>query len=264
MAHTSTASRQRSNNPRTRNAFFSTSPFVRKLPGVQAPNRPGGPRTVPTLQPPNLGGPGGGSVPPGLQFPGAPQPGGLVPFGGGGGGGGVPGTTGGGGGSIQAPPPGNLTSALGPGGPFLITSDNPFTQSRFGGQIGGGSNIPTIGESTPEGTDRQRLEDLRRFDRLGFAKEMDARRGITEEGTGKTAEASRLLAGALQNNPFISTEGLGQLQRGVAPLLNQIDPAFFRHTSPVIVKALVGLLQSFGIRPEDLAFQQQAARPEGF
>jgi hypothetical protein len=110
----------------------------------------------------------------------------------------------------------------------------------------------------------QQLQDMMRFDRLGFARVVDASRGVSEQGTGRTAEAAKLLAGAVQNNPFISVEGLGQLQRGVAPLLNQIDPAFFRHTSPVIVKSLLGLLQSFGVRPEDVAFQQQAARPEGF
>lgn len=268
MAHTSTASRRRSNNPRTRNAFFSTSPFARKLPGLQPPNRPGGPRTFPTLQPPNRpGGPDiGGGTPPGLQSPGTGGSGGLFPvFGGEGGtpGSGVTGT-GGGGGSVFAPPPGSLTSALGPGGPFLITSDNPFTQARFGGQVGGGTNIPTIGETTAQGTEKQRLDDLRRFDRLGFAKEMDARRGVTLQGKGKTGEVAKLLATDVQNNPFISTEGLGQLQRGLAPLLNQIDPAFFRHTSPVIVQSLLGLYQSLGVRIEDIIFQQQAARPEGF
>ncbi len=256
MPHTSTATRQRSNNPRTRNTLLGTSPFARKLPGLQPPNRPGGARTFPTFQPPTRE-PAFPRGAPGLQPPNRNP---LIESSGG-----FQGT----GAGLQDPfstaaAGTSLTSALGPGGPFLVTSDNPFTQSRFGGQIGGGTNIPTIAETTPEGADRQMMDDLRRFDRLGFAKELDRRRGITEQGTGKTAEASKLLAGALQNNPFISPEGLGQLQRGVAPLLNQIDPAFFRHTSPVIVKSLLGLLQSFGVRPEDVAFQQQAARPEGF
>ncbi|KKN40290.1 hypothetical protein LCGC14_0735000 [marine sediment metagenome] len=264
MPHTSTATRRRSNNPRTRNTLLGTSPFARKLPGLQPPNRPGGARTFPTFQPPTRESafPRGA---PGLQppvresvfprgVPGAQPPirnplidgGGLQdPF------------------SVAAAGT-SLTSALGPGGQFLVTSDNPFTQSRFGGQVGGGTNIPTIAETTPEGADRQRMADLQRFDRLGFAKELDRRRGITLQGTGKTGEVAKLLATDVQNNPFISPEGLGQLQRGLAPLLNQIDPAFFRHTNPIIVQSMLGLLQSLGVRPESVAFQQQAARPEGF
>lgn len=232
MPHTTSLARQRSKNPQTRTALFDTSPFTRKLPqtpSLQAPSRPGGARTLAT-------------IPPQLPTPATP---------------------------IAA------TAAFGPDGPFLISSDNPFTVGRFFGQTGGTTNIPTINAlSLGEAAQRSagvdpallQLEDLRRNDRLGYARALEYIRPDPSRavGTGQTAEAARLLAGAVQNNPFISIAGLGQLQRGVAPLLNQIDPAFFRHTSPVIVQSLLGLLQSFGMRPEDVIFQQQAARPEGF
>ncbi|KKN72529.1 hypothetical protein LCGC14_0410330 [marine sediment metagenome] len=79
-----------------------------------------------------------------------------------------------------------------------------------------------------------------------------------------TAQAARLLSGAVAGNPFISQEGQGRLQGGQAPLLNQITPSFFRQTSPVIQQSLLGLFQSLGLRPEDVSFIMQQFTPRGF
>ena len=222
MPHTSTAARQRSNNPQTRNSLFDASPFSRKIPPLGGGLGGDGPvRAFPTLppnRPPGVGGPI-------LQPPNRPLPFPITPL-----------------------PPGLLPPGLSPG-------------------LGGGGGLipgeaPTPGKS--QLSQLMFLDNLRRNDRLGYARALEfIRGGELEQGTGATAEAARGLAGALQNNPFISVEGLGNLQRGVGPLLNQIDPAFFRNTSPVIVQSLLGLLQSLGQRPEDVIHFIQATRPVG-
>ena len=77
------------------------------------------------------------------------------------------------------------------------------------------------------------------------------------------ANAARLQAMAMRGNPFIDREGLLQMARGFVPNEQQINPAFYRYTSPVIQQALSGLRQSVGYRPEEQAFTQQAFTPAG-
>ena len=77
----------------------------------------------------------------------------------------------------------------------------------------------------------------------------------------QVANASRLLMQAMSGNPFITPEGLQRMQRGFAPLENEINPAFYRYTSPVIQQALSGLRQSVGYRPEEQQFTAAQMRP---
>lgn len=75
------------------------------------------------------------------------------------------------------------------------------------------------------------------------------------------ANAARGLSGTMKGNPFITQEGLLQMARGFAPDENQIDPAFYKYTSPVIQQMLQGLRTSTGYRAEDQAFTQQQFTP---
>ena len=77
----------------------------------------------------------------------------------------------------------------------------------------------------------------------------------------QVSSAARLLMQALSGNPFITPEGIQRMQRGYAPLENEINPAFYRYTSPVIQQALSGLRQSVGFRPEEQQFTAAAFRP---
>ena len=85
-----------------------------------------------------------------------------------------------------------------------------------------------------------------------------------EDKNNPLAEAAKLLNGAVQGNPFIDAAGKKALQAGRLPLFNQINPAFYRYTSPVILQALQGLWQSGGIRPEEQEFFANIFRPAGF
>lgn len=81
---------------------------------------------------------------------------------------------------------------------------------------------------------------------------------------GSLAVAAKELAPAVASNPFISSEAKEALAQGRLPLLGDISPAFYRHTSPTIVQILQGLFTSSGfIRPEDLAFET-SFRPASF
>ena len=83
------------------------------------------------------------------------------------------------------------------------------------------------------------------------------------QNTGPLADAARLFSGSVAGNPFINAAGQGRLSTGYLPDMNQINPAFWRYTSPVIQQALSGLYQSGGFRPEDLDFARNIARPLG-
>ena len=81
---------------------------------------------------------------------------------------------------------------------------------------------------------------------------------------GSLADAAKLVSSAVATNPFITPEGKEALAKGRLPLLGDISPAFYRHTSPSIVQSLQGLFIGTGLfRPEDL---QAAAniRPASF
>ena len=76
-----------------------------------------------------------------------------------------------------------------------------------------------------------------------------------------TEQAAQLLFGAVRNNPFITPEGRTNLEQGLAPLLNQINPAFWRYTSPTIIKSLESLFRSLGLLTDDLRFTIGSRRP---
>ena len=76
-----------------------------------------------------------------------------------------------------------------------------------------------------------------------------------------TEQAAQLLFGAVRNNPFITPEGRANLEQGLAPLLNQINPAFWRYTSPTIIKSLESLFRSLGLLTDDLRFTIGSRRP---
>jgi len=78
-----------------------------------------------------------------------------------------------------------------------------------------------------------------------------------------TADAARLLSGAVRGNPFINEMGQARLMSGRAPLLSEIDPTFFGTTSPTVQRALLGLFQSMGMRPEDVQFFFESTRIPG-
>ena len=85
--------------------------------------------------------------------------------------------------------------------------------------------------------------------------------GTTPNPNQYVANAARLLGPALAGNPFITPEGLARLRRGYAPLENEIQPAFYHYTSPVIQQALAGLRQSVGYRPEEQQFTASQFQP---
>ena len=87
--------------------------------------------------------------------------------------------------------------------------------------------------------------------------------GTPAVGGNPLANAAQLFGGSVAGNPFIAQGGQQRLQQGLLPDLNQINPAFWRYTSPVIQQALQGLYRSAGVRPEELEFTAQQWRPMG-
>ena len=135
-------------------------------------------------------------------------------------------------------------------------------RAQFGGgdptrtaqPVGGGVMGPTM---TGQGSGLAGLEGLAGLspEELEAVKQMNPNMEI--------GNAARGMAGMFAGNPFISPEGLLQMQRGYAPTDQQINPAFYRYTSPVIQQMLAGLRQSGGYRLEDQAHTQQQFTPAG-
>ncbi len=61
--------------------------------------------------------------------------------------------------------------------------------------------------------------------------------------TNPIGAAAQELGAVLVNNPFISPKGRQALREGRVPQMNDLQPAFFRFTSPDNVAALQGLIQ---------------------
>jgi len=140
----------------------------------------------------------------------------------------------------------SLTAA--PTGPAPLTDIIPGSQGIL--------NTPPVGYQP--GQQYLPLEN-----RAQFAYNLGSQMGL-QENTGPLANAARLLANSLAGNPFISPEGLANLQRGLLPNMNALSPAFFQNTSPTIADALQGLYRSGGIRTPDLMFALQQMAPESF
>ena len=172
---------------------------------------------------------------------------------------------------------GDIGATLKPGGAF-DTAYQQFGQGQ--GSIGdlmkaAGYQVPGAGgggvtpSAVPGGapTPGAGLQGLQSF--IGMSPEdLAAMREIYASGPMNTqnaplANAARLQAQAMRGNPFISREGLLQMARGFTPNENQIDPAYYQYTSPVIQQALQGLRTSAGYRPEDQMFTQQQFTPMG-
>ncbi len=60
--------------------------------------------------------------------------------------------------------------------------------------------------------------------------------------TNPLGAAAQKLGAALVNNPFISAKGRQALREGRVPQMNDLQPAFFRFTSPDNIQALQGLI----------------------
>jgi hypothetical protein len=173
--------------------------------------------------------------------------------------------------------PAAATSAFGIGGPFLVSTPNPFTAERFRGQVGNGG-LPTVDDPFVEGIRKQAgtavPENIMRLGsmlgatpgaRADFARFLGMGQQTAEDFpetiASDTAAAARLMATNVQNNPFISPEGLSMLQRGLLPNPNMIQAAFWRHSDPVTKQTMLGLYRERGLLPEQLGASAEAARP---
>lgn len=83
-------------------------------------------------------------------------------------------------------------------------------------------------------------------------------------GNAYTANAARLLGGAVANNPFLTRPARTGLSAGNIPPINQIDPAFWKYTTPSVSKSLLGLFESVGRPREDVLFTSGRYRPPSF
>jgi hypothetical protein len=174
--------------------------------------------------------------------------------------------------------PGMATSAFGIGGPFLVSTPNPFTAERFLGQVGDGG-IPTVDKPFLETLQTQAKatgvpENIMRVGsmlgatpgaRADFARFLGMGQSTAEDFPEKIhpelAASARRMADEVQNNPFISPEGLSMLQRGLMPNPNMIQAAFWRHADPVTKQKMLGLYQERGVLPEQIGAAAEAARP---
>lgn len=135
-------------------------------------------------------------------------------------------------------------------------------RAQFGGgqrtaaPVGGGVPGPAMGGNLAglQGLAGLSPEDLAAVQEIGASGQMNT-------ANPEIANAARLQAMAMRNNPFITREGLLQMARGFVPTEQQINPAFYRYTSPVIQQSLAGLRQSVGYRPEEQSFIQQQFTP---
>lgn len=83
-------------------------------------------------------------------------------------------------------------------------------------------------------------------------------------GQSDLAAAAKLVLEGVQGNPFITPAGKKALASGAVPQFNQINPAFYRYTTPSVVQALMGLYPMTGLfGPEDPAFMANIFRPRG-
>lgn len=256
MPHTSLAARKRSKNPKTRNSLLDASPFTRNQPATltQSPFRtasmiPGAPAAIgPVVTT-------GGTI---TSTSPAPQQAQLFEQ------------------IAQRKLGATAQGTLGPReGPLAALSARQQAQGLLQGTAGVPTPPPVQdpgGEAPGQEVDRPATpEELERMSfmlsnqpgaRPAFAQFLGRDMPVSE--TSATSEAANLLAGSVAENPFISPEGLSMLQRGFAPALNTISSAFWRHTSPVIRQAMLGLLQAnpaAPIRPEDVAHFAEATRP---
>lgn len=169
----------------------------------------------------------------------------------------------------------------------VFSQINPFRRQLSGGgrgipvKVGGGIPLdPERGFEPPGGTggafdptargvDDPPLTDLvgqpepgpGLAERADFARNLGSGQPVNTNE--QIANAARLLAGAVENNPFITVEGLDRLQRGFVPDLNMIRPEFFRQSDPVVTAALQGLLESVSVTRQSQEQFVNVTRPRG-
>ena len=108
-----------------------------------------------------------------------------------------------------------------------------------------------------EGRPVEAQQALRRAAGLPADEELDVLEG-------SLAEVAKLLGPAVASNPFLAPRAKEMLAKGRVPLLEDISPAFYRHTSPSIVQSLQGLLVGTGnLTREDVEFFSNT-RPASF
>ncbi len=66
---------------------------------------------------------------------------------------------------------------------------------------------------------------------------------LLDEATNPIGSTAQKLGAVLINNPFISAKGRQALREGRVPQMNDLQPAFFRFTSPDNIAALQTLIQ---------------------
>lgn len=175
-------------------------------------------------------------------------------------------------------PSNNVQPVFSPPNPFLTRAQaGPLTRTRRevrrtadGGSRGftddpGGSMdiipVPSPVEAL-QALREGRPVEARRSLRLGAGLPAEEELGVLE---GSLAEAAKLVSRSVATNPFITPDAKEKLAQGRLPLLGDISPAFYRHTSPSIVQALQGLFLGTGLfTPEDLEFARTSALPASF
>ncbi len=180
--------------------------------------------------------------------------------------------------------PFSVRQALGSGGipgasPSLLANSTAPGPQALGGELPGSipieSQVERIlgasaglmpgpsGEPTPTSLDALRLLQEQKFG-------IDPSTPVSPTDGGPTVAASdlalaaRALQPGVENNPFITPEGKKALARGGVPSFNQINPAFYRYSSPTVVQALQALYpmtQLFG--PQDASFFANLFTPRG-
>lgn len=182
--------------------------------------------------------------------------------------------------------PFSVRQALGEGipgaSPSLLangTAPGPQTAGGAGGAIPGdipiGSQVERIlqasaglapgptGEPAPTALDALRLLQEQKFG-IDPSTPVSPTDGAPTVAASDLALAAKKVFEGTEGNPFITPEGRKALERGGVPAFNQINPAFYRYSSPTLVQALQALYpmtQLFG--PQDASFFANLFRPRG-
>ena len=173
------------------------------------------------------------------------------------------------GGNIPGAAPSAIANGVGPGpqaaggqipGEIPVESQVERILQASAGLMPG----PT-GEAAPTALDALRLLQEQKFGVPDPSTPVSTTPGAPTVAASDLALAARTVLEGVQGNPFITPEGKKALARGGVPAFNQINPAFYRYSSPTVIQALTALYPMTQLfSPEDPAFFANLFRPRGF
>lgn len=168
------------------------------------------------------------------------------------------------GGGIPGVAPSTVANGA-PGGPQALNEPGaiPFeSQIERMLQASAGLIPGPTGQPAPTSLDVLRMLQEQKFG-VQEGPPPDPRSPVNPAADILTQDARAFLAGQ-GNNPFITDEGKAALKAGSVPAFNQVNPAFYRYSSPTVVQALTGLYNQTGLfGPGDIPFFVNLFRPRG-